>query len=75
MPVPVSDEQLAESVRKYAIIYDKGRSGHKDKLAVENAWHCVAKECKISEVKVAKRLFDNLKKRFNKRRRNPQTLI
>ena len=35
--MPVSDEQLAESIRKYAIIYDKGRSGHKDKLAVENA--------------------------------------
>ena len=35
--MPVSDEQLAESIRKYAIIYDKGRSGHNDELAVVNA--------------------------------------
>ena len=38
--MPVSDEQLVESIRKYAILYGNGISGHKDKLTVDNGGKC-----------------------------------
>ena len=66
----MSDEILAEAVRKYPVIYDKGKKGHKDKTMVLNAWKCVVNECNLEDVPTAQRLFANLKKRFNKRRKN-----
>ena len=64
------DEILAEAIRKYPVIYDKGRKGHKDKNMVANAWANVVKECDLEDVASAQRLFANLKKRFNKRRKD-----
>ena len=64
------DERLAEAVRGYPVIYDKSHAGHKDNLQKENAWKLIVEECSIEDVKTAKRLFDNLKKRYNKRRKN-----
>ena len=65
----MSDEFLAEAVRKYPIIYDKKKKGHKDKMMVENAWQKVAEEVGLESSEIAKRLFDNLKKKFHRRRR------
>lgn len=64
------DEILAEAVRKYPVIYDKGKKGHKDRTMVLNAWKAVVQEAGLEDVATAQRLFGNLKKRFNKRRRN-----
>ena len=65
-----ADETLTEAIRKYPVIYDKGRKGHKDKNMVENAWEKVIEECELEDVACAKRLFANLKKRYNKRRKD-----
>ena len=65
-----SDEMLSEAIRKYPVIYDKGKKGHKNKNMVDNAWKKVIEECGIEDVASAQRLFVNLKKRFNKRRRD-----
>ena len=51
-----SDEFLAEAVRKYSIIYDKKKKGHKDKMMVENAWKKVAEEVGLESSEIAKRL-------------------
>ena len=58
-----------QAVRKYPIIYDKSRKRHKDKIAVGNAWIEIAEECEIESVERAKHLFEDLKRRFAKRRR------
>ena len=64
-----ADEKLAEATRKFPVIYDKTKSRHREKTMVENVWKCVIWECLIADVKTAKRLYDNLIKRFNKRRK------
>ena len=61
-------ELLSESVRKYPCLYDKSKKSHKDKLSVINAWKEVGEECKIT-AEEAKRSFENLKRRFAKRRK------
>lgn len=62
------DEILSEAVRKYPCLYDKGKKSHKDKLTTINAWKKVGEECQISHEE-AKRSFENLKRRFAKRRK------
>ena len=37
---------------------------------VENSWETVIDECGIEDVAMAQRLFANLKKRFNRRRKD-----
>ena len=54
------DEGLSEAIRKYHVIYDKGKKGHKDKLMVAMG---------LEDVLTTQRQFANLKKRFNKRRK------
>ena len=63
------DEKLAAAVQVYRVIYDKTHSGYKDKIACENAWRKVVVDTKLEDVKTAKRLFGNLKKRYLKRKR------
>ena len=65
----MSEEILAETIRKYPVIYDKNKKLHKDKMVVENAWKKVVEEVGVESVDTAKRLFENLKKRFQRRRR------
>ena len=60
------DETLSEAVRDFPVIYDKSRSGHKDRLVVQNAWKQVSQRCGLEDNNTAKRLFENLKKSFNK---------
>ena len=59
-----SDEMLSEAIRKYPVIYDKGKKGHKNKNMVDNAWRKVIEECGIEDVASAQRLFINLKIMF-----------
>ena len=59
------DEKLAESLRKYPIIYDKGKSSHKDVVARDNAGNKVVRECE--QIRRQRNVY--LKKRFNKRRK------
>ena len=33
-----TDEVLSEDVREFPVIYDKSKSGHKDRLIISNAW-------------------------------------
>ena len=42
------------------------RKGHKDQKMVANAWQNVVKECELKDASTAQRIFENLKKRFNK---------
>ena len=51
------------------MIYDKAKKGHKDKTMITKAWRNVVKECQLEDIATAQRLFANLKKRFNKRRK------
>ena len=62
-----SDEKLSEAVRAYPCIFDKADAGHKDRQVVANAWEAIANKLGKS-TKEVNRLFDNLKKRFLKRR-------
>ena len=41
---PIVDEKLAESVRKFPILYDKSYKDFKDSKKKERAWEDVAKE-------------------------------
>lgn len=67
--MPVSDEELSETIRRFPVLFDKNAKGHRDKLIVKNAWEEVVKSCDLESIKEAQRLFTNLKKRFNKRRK------
>eukprot|EP00794_Sanderia_malayensis_P006944 gene6944-7724_t len=62
------DEKLSEAVRNYPCLYDKSRTDYKDKNITNNAWNKVADEAAIENGERAKQLFDNMKKRFSKRR-------
>ena len=33
-----TDEVLSEDVQEFPVIYDKSKSGHKDRLIISNAW-------------------------------------
>ena len=61
-----SDEEIAEAVREYPCLYDKARKGHCDRDLVKNCWLKVAEKCGFEDEEEAKRLFNNLKKRYNK---------
>ena len=64
------DEKLSEAVRKYTCLYDKNKKSYKDKNVTTRAWKKVAEECEIEGgLERAKTLFENLKRRFAKRRR------
>ena len=39
-----TDEVLSEAVREFPVMYDKSKSGCKDRL-ISNAWKEVAKKC------------------------------
>ena len=56
----MSDELLVEAVRKYPVIYDKKKKGHKDKMMIENAWKKVVEEVGSESSEITKRLFENL---------------
>ena len=49
-----TDEVLSEAVREFPVIYDKSKSGHKDRLIISNAWQEVAKKCDLKDEKVIK---------------------
>ena len=67
----VSDETLTEAIRKYPIIYNKNTKGYKDTHGKKKmAWEKVVKECGLSDVAEGIRLFENIKKKFNTRRRS-----
>ena len=63
-----SDEEIAEAVQEYPCLYDKARKGHCDRDLVKNCWLKVAEKCGFEDEEEAKRLFNNLKKRYNKAR-------
>ena len=63
-----TDKVLSEAVREFPVIYDKSKSGYKDRLIISNAWKD-AKKCYLEDENLAKKLFENLKKRFNKCRK------
>ena len=42
-PEIFSEEELSETVRCFAVLYDKFCKGLKEKDAVKNAWHGVVK--------------------------------
>ena len=63
-----SDEKIAEAVREYPCLYEKARKGHCDRDLVKNCWLKVAEKCGFEDEEEAKRLFNNLKKRYNKAR-------
>ena len=44
MASPITDEKLAESVRKYLVLYDKSYAEFKEKLKKTLAWTDMAKE-------------------------------
>ena len=50
------DYKLAESLRKYPVIYDKGKSSHKDVVARGNAWNKVA--CRFQDSEMFTRKFE-----------------
>ena len=43
------DEELAEEVRKYPVLYDKSSPHYKDKRKVENAWKLVDEQLGFEE--------------------------
>ena len=46
----MSDEKLAEAIRKYPVIYDKREKGHKDKILGPNAWAKVVEGCGLEDL-------------------------
>ena len=64
-----TNEKLAAAVQAYKVLYDKSNPLYKDKVATENAWRKVAVDAELPDVKTAKRLFDNLKKRYQKNKK------
>lgn len=92
------DELLSLEIQKYACIYDKSHSGHKEKDRVQNAWNSIDAALELTEGKAyscysfyhfgnlhvvlktiyvlffnfigeAKRRFENLKKRYSKKKK------
>ena len=63
------EEKLAETIRKFPVLYDKSQSLYEYKNIVNNAWKEVANECGVETPAQAKKQFDNLKKCLSKRRR------
>ena len=69
MPSILEDEQLSDAVREYPVLYSKSNALHKDRTVVSNAWTKVAEVCNLETPELAKKNFENLKKRFSKRRK------
>ena len=61
---------MAEAVRQFPVLYDKSDPGHKDKNIIANAWKEVVSTCSeyVADENEAKTLFENLKKRYNKKK-------
>ena len=68
-PSLLDHKKLSEVVKQYPVLYKKSNKNHKDKNIVLNAWKAVAQQCNIENPDDAKKMFENLKKRFSKRRR------
>ena len=65
----MKEETMAEVARQFPVIFDKTEKGHKERDTVENAWREVVKGVDfLSDVKFAKLMFDNLRKRYSKER-------
>eukprot|EP00794_Sanderia_malayensis_P006727 gene6727-7485_t len=62
------DEKLSEAVRQFPCIYDKTKKDYKDININKNAWNNIAAQMDIENGERTKQLFENLKKRFSKRR-------
>ncbi len=69
MPSLLEDEKLSDAVREYPVLYSKSNSLHKDRNVVTNCWTKVAEACNLKTAELAKKQFENLKKRFSKRRK------
>ena len=66
-----SDEIFTEAIRRYPVLYDKYAKGYKDTSGQKmNAWEKVVAECCLADVASAQQLFENIKKKFNVRRKN-----
>ena len=48
----LEDEEIANSVKKYPCLYDKGDKFYKDKRAKKNAWHKAEEEVGMEEGKI-----------------------
>ena len=48
----LENEEIANSVKKYPCLYDKGDKFYKDKRAKKNAWHKVEEEVGMEEGKI-----------------------
>ena len=44
-----NEEKLAEEIREYPVLYDKGQKAYKDKQVTENAWKKVVEEVEFVE--------------------------
>ena len=63
----LEDERVANEVKKYPCLYKKSDPTYKDKRVKINAWRKVEEELGHEEG-VAEKLFENLKKRYSKKR-------
>ena len=69
MPLTTEEEiDLAEEVRKFPTLYDKKKSQYHEREVVRNCWKEVAATLGFESGDIAKRCFDNLRKRFTKGR-------
>ena len=62
------DEKLSIAVERFPVIYDKKNKDFKDKLIVENAWKEVISEVGLESIERGKKMFENLRKRYTRRR-------
>ena len=66
----LNKEKLAENIQNFPVIFYKMDKSHKEKDVVENAWRAVVENVDFVESsKEAKTIFDNLKKRYNKKKK------
>ena len=60
----LEDEEIANSVKKYPCLYDKGDKFYKDKRAKKNAWYKVEEEMGMEEDKIIRNLCFSLSNTF-----------
>ena len=58
-----TDEVLSEAVREFPAIYDKSKSGNKDRLIISNAWKEVAKKMWFRRWELGKKIIREPKKK------------
>ena len=65
----VDEDKLSETVRNFPLLYDKSKKGYKERNAVQNTWTEVARSLDfIEKWDDAKNVFENVKKRYLKKR-------